>query len=354
MQGFHVNFDCTDGFAGLALSCIEHLSDEYSKSILAHPIIPSYFSDNSPKTQEERDTSNLKDSYRLATIALSMQELSQHSSLFVPLSTGDKGWRKPGSPRMFDYVNYNPELYYHSSSLLAAALDTLSLKYRHKNNIHTLSDICADMTGYGRLMAVASLGVPFPIHESQYLIEHLNNVTKPIYTAITPSCKIGTDKMFQVITVRGVPETYTKAPTQDKRAREQMIMPAYRCNNVKEMFELYLQATNLLTATNITVMEKPLDIKTPFPKIFSDDLNTYGFVKKDARVESVESVAVIAGYHNGNFIGDMLEKLHREVNRIKFSKLHKFSVEGFETTEWKESMDRLAAFKDNYEDDLEL
>uniref|UniRef100_A0A2A4JBH0 Misato Segment II tubulin-like domain-containing protein n=1 Tax=Heliothis virescens TaxID=7102 RepID=A0A2A4JBH0_HELVI len=352
MQGFQVNFDCVDGFAGLALSCIEYLADEYTKSILAYPIIPSHFPDNNPTTQEERDKSNLKDSIRLVNTALSIQELSEHATLFVPICTGDKGWRKPGSPRKFDYLNYNPELYYHSSALLASAMDTLSQKYRHKSNIFTLSDICADLTGYGRKLAAASLGMPLPLNESQYLIDYLNTTTKPIYTSITPSCKIATDKLFQLITVRGVPESYLKAPM--KEAKEQMNIPAYRCSNVKEMFELYFQANNFLSATNVTICEKPLEIKTPYPRFFSTELNKYGFIKSEVRDENVESCAVVAGYHNGNFLSDMIEKLHRETSRIKFAKLHKFKQEGFEAAEYSESLDKLAEFKDNYEDDFEL
>lgn len=352
MQGFHVNFDCTDGFSGLALGCIEHLADEYTKPILSHPIIASHFADNNTTTQEERDKSTLKDSTRLVNIALALEQLSEHATMFVPICTGEKGWRKPGNARTFDNINYNPELYYHSSAILAAATDTLSQKYRHKSNIYTLSDICADMTGYGRKMAVASLGMPFALNESGYLIDYLNSTTKPIYTSITPSCKTGTDKIFQLITVRGISESYLKAPL--KEAKEQINLPAYRCNTVKEMFELYFQANNFLSATNLTVCANPLEVKTPFPRIFSDTLNKFGFIQDINRQETVESCAVVAGYHNGNFIADILEKLHREVSRIKFAKLHKFREEGLEAAEYKESLDRLSAFKDNYEDNFEL
>ncbi|RVE52476.1 hypothetical protein evm_002870 [Chilo suppressalis] len=352
IQGFHINFDCTDGFSGLAVGCIEHLADEYTKPILAHPIIASYFSDNDPKTQEDRDKSNLKDSIRLINTSLSIQELSEHASLFVPLCTGEKGWRKPGSPRSFDHIVYNPQLYYHSSALLASALDTLSQKYRQKNNFYSLSDVAADMTGYGRKMAAASLGIPFAFNESQYLIDHLNSVTKPIYSSITPSCKIATDKLFQLITVRGIPESYLKAPL--KEAKEQMNLPAYRCSSVKEMFELYFQASNFLSATNVTITENPLELKTPFPRIFSENLNKYGLIKDNDSQENIKSCAIIAGFHNGNFVADVIEKLHREVGRIKFAKLHKFREEGLESAEYQESLDKLAEFKDNYEDDFEL
>lgn len=352
MQGFHITLDSTDGFAGLALGCIELLADEYKKPILAYPIIASHFSDNNPVSQEERDKSTLKDSTRLVNIGLALQELAEHATMFVPLCTGDKGWRKPGNPRLFDHVSYNPEIYYQSSAILASALDTLSQKYRHKSNIYTISDICADMTGYGRKMAAASLGLPFALRDSQYLIEYLNETTKPIFSTITPSCKLASDKIFQVITVRGMPENYLKAPPN--KAKEQRNLPAYRCNNVQEMFELYFQANNFLSATNVTVCEKPMDVKTPYPMFFSENLDKYGFVKTEINHEKIESCSVVAGYHNGNFMTDMLEKLHREASRIKFAKLHRFSEEGLESSDYSESLNKLAEFKDNYEDNFEL
>lgn len=352
MQGFNITLDSTDGFAGLALGCIELLADEYTKPILAYPIIASHFSDNNPSTPEERDKATLKDSSRLANIALAIQELSEYATMFVPLCTSDKGWRKPGNPRLFDHISYKPEIYYQSSALLASALDTLSQKYRHKSNTYTLSDICADMTGYGRKMAAASLGIPFAFSDSQYLIEYLNETTKPIFSTITPSCKLASDKIFQVITVRGIPESYLKAPPN--KAKEQLNIPAYRCNNVKEMFELYFQANNFLSATNVTVCEKPIELKTPYPRFFSKNLTKYGLIDTGNNDERVESCAVVAGYHNGNFMTDMLEKLHREVSRIKFAKLHKFAEEGLEASDYSESLNKLAEFKDNYEDNFEL
>lgn len=353
MQGFQINFDSTNGFAGLTLGCIESIADEYRKPIICHPIIASHFTDNNPKTEEERDISNLKDSFRLVNLALSLQELSEHATLFAPLCTGEKGWRKPGNPRIFEHINYNPEMYYHTSSLLAAAMDTLSQKYRHKSNFFTMSDICTDMTGYGRKMTAASFQIPLTFNENEYLIDFLNKTTKPIYTPITPSCKIATDKIFQLITVRGIPENYLKAPL--KNAKDQMNIPAYRCSNVKEMFELYFQANNFLSATNVTICDKPLELKTPFPQIFSEKLNKYGFITSDtSNYEKIQSCPVIAGYHNGNFLADMLEKLHREVSRIKFSKLNKFQIEGLEAADYADSLNKLAEFKDNYEDDFEL
>ncbi|XP_068630515.1 protein misato [Battus philenor] len=352
MQGFQVNFDCTDGFAGLALGSIEHLADEYSKPILAYPIIASHYADNNPLTPEQREISNLKDTFRLVNLAFSVEQLSQIATFFVPLCTGEKGWRKPGNAIKFDFLNYNPELYYHTAAILASAMDTLNQKYRHKNNFYTLSDVCTDMTGFGRKMAAASLRLPLALKQSEYLIEFLDQNENALCTSITPSCKIASDKLFQLITVRGIEESCLKAPM--RAGEKQMNLAAYKCSNVKEMFELYFQAHNLLSATNVTICNNPLQTKTPYPSIFSEKLNKYGFVSDENNLTKIESCPVIAGYHSGNFLSHTLEKLHREVSRIKFAKLHKFRAEGCEAEEFKECLERLSEFKDNYDDDFEL
>lgn len=99
--------DATDGFSGLAASCIEHMYDEFGKSVVAFPIIPSYYDDYNHQTAEERAKSIMKDSMRVLNLSFCFESLKENSSLFVPLSTGEKGWRQPGNKREFHHINYN-------------------------------------------------------------------------------------------------------------------------------------------------------------------------------------------------------------------------------------------------------
>lgn len=100
--------DSTDGFGGLASSCLEYLNDDYdTKSILTVPVIPSYYEDYAFTTDEEKHMSLINDSFRVLNLVCCFEALSQYSSLFVPLSVGSTGWRQPGPKRNFYHTNYN-------------------------------------------------------------------------------------------------------------------------------------------------------------------------------------------------------------------------------------------------------
>lgn len=109
IQGFQIFFDATDGFSGLAASCIDYIRDDFeNKSILAVPIIPSYFDDLEFKNPEEREQSTQNSLIRQINFALGISSIYELSSLVVPLSTDAKGWQHHGvTPREFQYLNYN-------------------------------------------------------------------------------------------------------------------------------------------------------------------------------------------------------------------------------------------------------
>lgn len=82
---------------------------------------------------------------------------------------------------------FQPELYYHSSAILAAALDTISLKYRLKSGNYKLKDLCKDLTHNNRKTAAASLCLPFSLNSDSDLIQCLDNWEGPLTRSITPN-----------------------------------------------------------------------------------------------------------------------------------------------------------------------
>ncbi|KAI4466884.1 mitochondrial distribution regulator misato [Holotrichia oblita] len=165
-QGISRNFDGNNGFSGLGSNCIEHLKDDYDrKSVLAIPVLPSYYNDYSNETDEEQRTSQIKDSIRVINSALSFTDLAESSSLFRA-------------------IMYN--------AILASALDTITLKYRLREGHYSLSDLCADLNLHNRKLAAASLCLLFRFNEGADLIECLDNWDGPLTQSITPRCTIGT------------------------------------------------------------------------------------------------------------------------------------------------------------------
>ncbi|KZC11030.1 Protein misato like protein 1 [Dufourea novaeangliae] len=165
MQGFQAN--SVNGFGGLGASCIAHLYDEYGKGIISFPCMDSMTT-----------RSSKLGSIRAFNTALCWQHIEEHSSLYSPLCCGQTGWSQSENPRMFEHLTYDPELKYHTSAILATALDVLTMRYRRKEYPNVvLTDLCADLNKLGRKAAATSLTLPFPMTPKMDLIDVLDEFT---------------------------------------------------------------------------------------------------------------------------------------------------------------------------------
>lgn len=255
--------DCTDGFGGLGSSCVEYLQDEYGKSILSFPLIDSAITD--PSTN---------DLIKSVNIALCLQQLGESTSIFSPLCCSQEGW-SPKNPRKFSNITFNPNSKYQTSGILAAALDTLSIRYRHKSYPSSaLSDLCADLNKQGKKAAAFSLAFPFPMKVKQDLLDVLDDMENTLWTSLTPNCEISGERNMQSLSLRGIPEDRLKRPIAD--ARKQMGKPAYRCSTVHEMMTMYLAYSCQASATYLTNVTAPLKVNVPFPNIFNNNLHENG------------------------------------------------------------------------------
>lgn len=324
IQGFQVFHDATNAFSGMASSCLHYLDEEYRKTNFVVPVIPSYYNDYLYKTDEEKQLSVLKDSIRTLNLLFSFTSLRENCSLFAPLCTGKNGWRQPGDKREFYHTKYKPESWYHSSAILAAAIDTFSLKYRLNSSGYILQDLAADLTSYNRKACMGSVCLPFSINIDCDLLECLDNWEGPLTKSITPSCTLGTDQMIQLYSMRGIPEYRLKKV--DVASKSQRSLEAYKHNSIKEMLEFYLYCNTHASINNVVNVEKPLVVKTPYPKIFDENVGVNGNIIGKNRPENLDvlEVPILAGLHNGPPIGNMLEYLYNASKKINFLKIHQF------------------------------
>ena len=252
--------DATDGFAGLGSSCIQYLRDEYGKSILTFPTFDG--------TSTEASAAEL---VKIVNTVLCWQQVGEHSSLFSPLGCRQEIWPRSGASRKFSNITYDPQLKYHTSAILATAIDTLTLRYRQKQYpMSALSDLCADLNKLGRKAAAVSLNLPFPMTVKRDLIDILDDLESPLWTSLTPCCDIPTEKNYQSLTLRGVPENRLKRPVKD--AIKQMAKSAYKCSTVHEMMMLFLSCSCHASATHLSNITAPLGIKHPYPKFFNNNV----------------------------------------------------------------------------------
>lgn len=279
-QGFQVLFDCTNGFSGLSAKCLDHLNDEYSKTNFTIPVF-------APKMQNFRNAETaMSESIRVINIAMSFANLFEQSSLIMPLSTMSRCWRQTNTPRQFPSLTYSPDNFYQTSSVLAAYLDTISMKYRinDASKASLLSGFCTDLCNYGRKLAAAGLALPLQLATGQDLIDCLDQQDGPLFTQLTPNAKVGTDRVIQSVFVRGIPPDKLKRPI--KSANHQMKMAAYQCNSVAEMLQLYFQCNNYASMSHVSNIDSGLPIKTPFPReIFNRRVQTNGCTADIERLE---------------------------------------------------------------------
>ncbi|OWK55061.1 Protein misato 1 [Lonchura striata] len=150
-QGFQVLCDLHDGFSGVGAKVTELLQDEYSrKGILTWGLTPALSPVGDPQ----------KSFCRLMNTALGIAHLSRHSSLFCPLSLSGTLGIKPEPPVTFPYINYNASLNYHSSSILAAALDTFTAPYRLCSSQGSMLHFADSLTFSGRKVRTPSSCAP--------------------------------------------------------------------------------------------------------------------------------------------------------------------------------------------------
>lgn len=62
----------------------------------------------------------------------------------------------------------------------------------------------------------------------------------------------------------------------------------------------------------------------------------------------------MSAVQNSNELANTLENLHQNVSRIKLAKIPRFSDSGLESEEYKEMLEQLLTFKEQYDENFFL
>nr|CAD7204007.1 unnamed protein product [Timema douglasi]CAD7397703.1 unnamed protein product [Timema poppensis] len=347
-SGFHILLDGYDGFGGLGVGALQYLRDEYpSKSTLVFPTLPSTFPDSTAQ----------QDSCRVLNLMFCLQNVSEHCSLFAPLCLGSKGWRQPGPPRTFPHLLYDASLAYHSSAILATALDTITLRYRcRESSASGLAELCDELSRHGRRAAATSLGLPFAMKPDGFLLDTLETWQGPLWQSLSPNCLLEEDRIWmQSVVLRGITPNRMRNPKKEEEYTLKSNQ-AYTCTSIKDMLSLFLSCCSYATLSHVTVANSACRVTAPFPQIYSDYVSIDGSISDTKRFEntSVYSVPAIAGLHTSSSVGTMLESLHFQSNRLQFKKFHHFSSAGLEEDEYTECLDQLLQLRECYYEEFDV
>ncbi|XP_073466486.1 protein misato homolog 1-like isoform X2 [Aquarana catesbeiana] len=288
LQGFHILCDTHSGFSGAGSKMAELIHDEYpGRGILSFGTSPV---------------------------------LSEHRA----------GWR------------------YHSSAVLAAALDTLTAPYRLPSSTLTMSHLLDTLSFSGRKVLAASCSLPFPIGSSSFLPDALlPHMTSPPWRSLS-ACADGAPLFSQSVVLRGVPR---RQQISSLPAGTRPPSSLHACASGEEVLQCYLSAVCPRTLSVSHLLGTPCMLGPTFPQFFSRYITKDGVTEEEPLTDStvVGGVPVMAALHSSSALQLSLRSLCDEVTKMDIKRSANFSTAGIEEEELKEAIDELRSLARCYQ-----
>ncbi|XP_074422910.1 protein misato homolog 1 isoform X5 [Larus michahellis] len=345
LQGFQVLCDLHNGFSGVGAKVTELLCDEYSgKGILTWGLTP--VSSNAGDSR--------KNIYRLMNTALGIARLSSHSSLFCPMSLRGSLGIKPQPPVAFPYVDCDASLDYHSSAVLAAALDTLTAPYRLCSSQGSMMHLAETLTFSGRKVVAAWASLPFPARPGCSLPDALCAHPQAVpWKLLSPCRERKVSGCFaQSVVLRGV----GKESHISSCAGKPPASPLHACESTEEALQRYLHTLFPGAFSTSHVLEQPCHTQPPYPQFFSPLLTRQGFLlDKPPRYPSaaVDSIPVLAALQAAPVVRMLLRGLYKDVQKLNARRWASFFSAGVEQDDFQEALEELQTLAQAYETGFE-
>ncbi|KAM4539631.1 protein misato homolog 1 isoform 2-T2 [Odontesthes bonariensis] len=346
-QGFQVLCDLADGFAGLGSKLTELLRDSYGgRGILTWGLAPVSRPDSTP----------VKDLYRLLNCTLGALHMSNHSSMFCPLTLRGGLGRRPGPPPEFPHLSYDPSLWYHSSSVLALALDALTAPYRLRNNGVPMWQLADSLAVSGRKVVAAYGAVPFPMMHGSSLPDALSACSGALPWRPLSACpEAGGGRCYgQWATLKGFEgQKLTSCLSAGMRPPT----PLHSLHSGEEVLAAYIGSFHPSAPLALQLVSTPSKLTPPFPQIFSPSLGAQGFLQNQppppgSRAPPVSSVPVLTSLQTGSALGPWLSELHRAASSLDVRRVApSFLCHGLEAADHQEALEQLRLLARCYKDD---
>ncbi|XP_041099061.1 protein misato homolog 1 [Polyodon spathula] len=340
LQGFQVLCDLQDGFSGLGSGVTELLHDEYKgRGVFTLGLAPITHPDTSP----------VKDVFHLLNSVLGMVSLSNHSSLFCPLSLRGGLGRRPPPHITFPHLQYDPSLWYHSSAVLATALETLTLPYRTVQDGATMGQLADSLAVSGRKVVTACGAVPFPMMLGDCLPDALAGCGAALPWRPLSACGEQSDgRCFaQAVSLRGI-EGQSLVSQLDPGTQPPSPLHCY--GSGEEVLTACLQERYPGTPSVVHLVQSPCKTTTPFPQIFTPALGKHGFLESSPRPAStpVDSIPVLTCLQSSPLLHRCLSELHSEVSAVDLRQFCSFLSAGTELDDLREALQDFKALAQHY------
>ncbi|KAM9496034.1 protein misato homolog 1 [Clarias gariepinus] len=345
LQGFQVLCDISDGFSGLGSKVTELLQDSYSgRGILTWGVAPVSHPESSP----------IKEVYHMMNCALGMMHMANHSSMFCPLTLRGGLGRKPAPPTTFPLLSYDPSLWYHSGSVLALALDTLTVSYRLRQNSAPMWQLADALTVSGRKVVCAYGSVPFPMMHGSRLPDALNSCGDTLPWRPLSGCpEQGTGRCFgQSVTLRGL----------EGRSLVSSLAPGTEPHSIlhcaqsgEEVLNMYLRTHYPSTPLAVQLLSSPSKLTPPFPQIFSPKLDSQGLLQNQRSTTGapvpVMSLPVLSSLQSSTSMSPYLAELQKSCGALDLRRVAPSFLSHVDQADITESLEQLRTLAHRYRDD---
>jgi len=320
LQGFQMLLDADNGFGGLAGHILEHLSEEYPrKTRFTFPLLPTM----RLKDPAHVDYVNEKNS-RLINSGFVLESMFEHSSIFSPLSL-DSSWAS-SDVRKLKQLQYQSGLPYHTSAILATALETITLPLRKKSGpCPTLQDFERSLVYSGR--KGLSVSSAFPLLRNVPVNDSLNSLDSEL-VPLTPGIESLEDVCAQTLVWRGI---------GDVRMSQ---------NIIDEWTSQRWEGT----LTHNTLFHSLCPGEAPFPQFFSkpsEERLVEGYSKF---ITGTGQFRALAGLQSSSSFGKCIQQLLSGVSQVHLKRLHRFMTLGVEEEDLVENRHKLMEYAECYQD----
>uniref|UniRef100_A0AAY4D547 Protein misato homolog 1 n=1 Tax=Denticeps clupeoides TaxID=299321 RepID=A0AAY4D547_9TELE len=346
LQGFQVFCDLTDGFSGLGSRVTELLRDSYGgRGILTWGLAPI----NHP------DSTSVKEVYRLLNHALGTVQMANHSSFFCPLTLRGGLGLRPTSPVSFNHVNYDSTLWYHSSALLALALDTMTVSYRLRSHSTPMWQLADALTVSGRKVVAAYGAIPFPMMHGSCLPDALNVYADALPWKPLSACpELDGGRCFgQSVTFRGFEGQNLVSPPIPGSPPPTSL---HSLQSGEEVLAAYISSHYPSSPMALQLVSGPSKLTPPFPQIFSQSLGSQGFLQSQypplGSTPAVSSLPVLTSLQSSTALGPWLAGTQKMASALDPRRVApSFLSNGLEISDLQEAMEQLKSLAFCYRDD---
>ncbi|XP_063173078.1 protein misato homolog 1 isoform X1 [Candoia aspera] len=342
LQGFQVLCDLHNGFSGVGAKAVELLQDEYvGKGILTCGL--------TPVLQSSIPQRNF---YRLMNTVLGIVHLASQSSLFCPLSLNGSLGLKPEAPLALPHLHYKASLDYHTSAILATALDTLTTPYRLQTSAISVSNLAETVNFSGRKVAEAVAAIPFPVAEDQSLPDALcSQQPSTVWSSLSSCGSHGDAHCFaQSVVLRGIGKQQQVSNTPPGTEPKSVL---HVCETGQEVLTRYLYMVSPETLSTSLLLQGPCKLLAPYPQFFSPFLNKHGFLAEKPLYApaKVDSIPVLAAFRSSAGLCRTLGDLYRALRRMDLRRWASFFSAGVEMEDLQEALDELRTLSHCYQKD---